>query len=357
MKNVFSFIFVLFLTASNLFCSFDKWIVVTTIQSPTLELKKLAEIPGWRLVVVGDKKTPKDWHLDNCEYLSPERQLELGYELSTLLPWNHYSRKNIGYLFAIQNGAKVIYETDDDNMPLDALDFCPKESMMSSLISSNSYVNIYSYFGRPDVWPRGFPLEHINDSQNYQIRSPQNCVVGIEQGIVNQEPDVDAIFRLTQNKAVFFQKEASCFLAPGTYCPFNSQNTFFHFDAFFSLYMPSSVSLRVTDIWRGFIAQRLIPDFGLVLAFSGPNAIQNRNQHNLMHDYMQEQDLYLKTEKLIKHLKRWKGPMPTNRFYALYDLTLSLIQEKFLGPDELALMEAWINDLYSVGYIKNFLDE
>ena len=36
----------------------DKWIVVTTIQAPTPAMKALAEIPGWKMVVVGDKKTP-----------------------------------------------------------------------------------------------------------------------------------------------------------------------------------------------------------------------------------------------------------------------------------------------------------
>ena len=40
---------------------YDKWIVVTTIQSPTEPVKKLAQMPGWRMVVVGDKKTPKNW--------------------------------------------------------------------------------------------------------------------------------------------------------------------------------------------------------------------------------------------------------------------------------------------------------
>ncbi len=33
-------------------------------------------------------------------------------------PFNSYNRKNIGYLFAIKNGAKFIYDTDDDNEPL-----------------------------------------------------------------------------------------------------------------------------------------------------------------------------------------------------------------------------------------------
>ena len=39
----------------------DKWIVLTTINSPTDDVKKLAKIEGWKVVVVGDTKTPKDW--------------------------------------------------------------------------------------------------------------------------------------------------------------------------------------------------------------------------------------------------------------------------------------------------------
>lgn len=39
----------------------DKWIVVTSIAAPTSDIKLLSQIPGWKLLVVGDKKTPKSW--------------------------------------------------------------------------------------------------------------------------------------------------------------------------------------------------------------------------------------------------------------------------------------------------------
>ena len=39
----------------------EKWIVLTTINRPTEDVKKLADIDGWRVVVVGDTKTPPDW--------------------------------------------------------------------------------------------------------------------------------------------------------------------------------------------------------------------------------------------------------------------------------------------------------
>ena len=39
----------------------DKWIIVTTISAPTNDIKKLAQVQGWKLIVVADKKTPLEW--------------------------------------------------------------------------------------------------------------------------------------------------------------------------------------------------------------------------------------------------------------------------------------------------------
>lgn len=39
----------------------EKWIVITTTNAPTDDVKKLADIEGWKVVVVGDTKTPIDW--------------------------------------------------------------------------------------------------------------------------------------------------------------------------------------------------------------------------------------------------------------------------------------------------------
>jgi len=40
---------------------YEKWIVLTTINAPTDDVKTLADIEGWKVVVVGDTKTPADW--------------------------------------------------------------------------------------------------------------------------------------------------------------------------------------------------------------------------------------------------------------------------------------------------------
>ena len=138
------------------------WAVVTTIHYPTEALKKLNSIANVHLVVVADKKTPTDWNLDGCEFLSVDKQLSLNYRIIPLLPWNHYSRKNIGYLYAIEHGAQIIYDTDDDNFITgNNIEFIPAKTMLMAPTTQACVINPYAYFGQSTVWPRGYPIELI----------------------------------------------------------------------------------------------------------------------------------------------------------------------------------------------------
>jgi len=68
----------------------SNWVVVTTLNHTTESIRTLAEVPGWKVVVVADGKTPKDWELDNVIYLDMEKQRSLGYKVLPLLPYNHF---------------------------------------------------------------------------------------------------------------------------------------------------------------------------------------------------------------------------------------------------------------------------
>lgn len=351
---MYHLIFLLFVFVSLPLFSWDNWIVVTTIQYPTPQLRKLAQIPGWRLVVVGDKKTPKDWYLENCDYLSPERQIALGYELAELLPWNHYCRKNIGYLYALENGAKIIYETDDDNEAFNGLNPCETQCFLPELTANISCVNVYAYFGHPEIWPRGFPLDRIISSKEFHLTAPKRTQIGIEQGVVNASPDVDAIFRLTQDQNITFEPRPCCFLPRGSFCPFNSQNTFFRPIAFFTLYIPSYVSMRVSDIWRGYVAQRLIWEYNAHVAFSGPNAVQKRNEHSIMNDFRLEQELYLNAGNLVDFLEQWNAKSANDPRAILSSLYRDLFVAGFYKREELDLLDAWLRDLERIGHFKEY---
>ncbi|VDL84842.1 unnamed protein product [Nippostrongylus brasiliensis] len=303
----------------------DRWIVVTSINYPTEDVKRLASLTDWNLVVVGDRKTPPDWQLDSVHYLSMEIQEKLGFRMSSVLPENSYTRKNIGYLYAIQRGAMWIYDTDDDNKPygkgLEQFDFseyisalCFTKHGESTEIQSKLF-NPYRFFGHPHMWPRGFPLEHLKNHTNGNARlrlchATKTPVV--QQGLVHKDPDVDAIYRLlhadkkTGLDERFNEFAPPVILSPGTYSPWNSQNTLFHRNAFFTMYLPVSVEFRVTDIWRSYFSQKLLHMVGERIAFYPTNAIQNRNAHDYHSDYKQELQLYESSSKLVQYLDTWR---------------------------------------------------
>src|ERR1700694_616603 len=95
-------------------------VVVTSIAPPSRILHELADgcrEHGYAFYVIGDISSPKDFQLDGCEFFSIERQRHLGFLTAARCPERPYSRKNIGYLKAIRDGASLIVETDDDNSP------------------------------------------------------------------------------------------------------------------------------------------------------------------------------------------------------------------------------------------------
>ena len=49
-------------------------------------------------------------------FLSEQDQRDIGMPFVNNLSWNTFGRKNVGYLYAISQGAQVIFDFDDDNL-------------------------------------------------------------------------------------------------------------------------------------------------------------------------------------------------------------------------------------------------
>lgn len=115
-----------------------------------------------------------------------------------MIPYNHYCRKNLGYLYAIKKGYKIIYETDDDNIPFDNFDHILSNIFDYQMITeqNNVWINIFKYFtNNSHIWPRGLPLSLIKNNPNYLIKHT-NKIPSIINGLVKNDPDVDALFRI-----------------------------------------------------------------------------------------------------------------------------------------------------------------
>ena len=327
-----------------------KTIVITTIYPVSPSVRKWTDFTDWRVVVAGDKKTPMDWSCHPATYLSVADQEIAQFQITRMLPWNHYARKLMGYLVAIQQGAEIILDTDDDNMPKS--DWSIPEFDGDYLMTSPDmgFVNIYSYFTDQHIWPRGFPLNRVCDpAESLAAGSMQTAPVrvGIWQGLADGDPDVDAIYRMTVNTPCFFDSKCPVVLNTGTVSPFNSQNTAFIKPLFPLLYLPASVSFRSTDIIRGLVAQPILWSAGYSLGFTGATVVQNRNEHNHLSDFESEIPCYLYPEKIIDVVERAvssRFSIETN----LVNAYESLIRHNLIPKCEMDLLLAWVKDIQNM---------
>ena len=327
-------------------------IVVTTIQGPTQSMERLSAVARantMRMIVVGDRKTPTTSWPAPIDFFNIERQAATTLKLAELLPFNHYARKNLGYLLSIQGGAGCVFDTDDDNAPLS--DWATRDCTTSALRCVDlGWVNAYRWFTDSQIWPRGLPLEFAHLSHLPAKLGEQETVSApIQQGLANGSPDVDAVWRLLLDKPLEFSKGSSVLLPAGAWCPFNSQSTWWFPQAYPLMYLPSFVSFRMTDIWRSFVAQRCLWELGLGVVFHGPEMFQDRNEHSLMRDFEQEIPGYLNNERIREKLEATallSGE--ANIGGNLHRCYEALVDMGIVPAKEMPLVEAWLADVDAV---------
>ena len=147
--------------------------VLTTIAEPTecaVKLHSLCPDTIRNVVVIGDRKGPSSYPLEHCVFSSLENQNDLELQLAQLLPKDHYSRKNLGFLIAIERGATAIYETDDDTMPNDHWKY-RSEEQLTYAVEGEKWANVFRHFTDERIWPRGLPLDSLNSTD---VRSSEH---------------------------------------------------------------------------------------------------------------------------------------------------------------------------------------
>jgi hypothetical protein len=324
-------------------------LVITSINKPKLVIKKyysMCDKLGIKFIIIGDKKTPpypKKYNFYNIKF-----QKKFNFVLNKSLPLNSYSRKNIGYLIAMKNSSKIITETDDDNYPKNSFFDNLELEKNISLLSGPKWINIFKIFNKKNneiIWPRGFPLDEI--TQSNKVKSKKLLITSpIQQRMCDGNPDVDAIFRLTKNDKFYTFKKNNYALDNKSICPFNSQNTVWHEECFPLMYLPSYCTMRATDIWRGFVALRVLKNYNWNLSFLKSTVIQKRNVHDLLDDFNLEYPVY-KNAKIFNDtlgqikLSNKRDDMLINIFKCYKEL----IKDKIIDKKELDLVNKWLLDI------------
>ena len=277
-----------------------KFIVCTSINKPTLAIKKFDSMKDWKLIVVGDKKTPKNYKLKNGIYLSPIKQEKIDKKLSNLIGWNCIQRRNFGILCAYKKGADIIALVDDDNIPYK---HWGKNLLLDKKIKTNFfYTNSLAFdpisaTNHKKLWHRGFPIQ-ILEKRNDKIQQKKIIKADIQADFWNGDPDIDAICRMEHHPNCRFENKYFP-LASNKISPFNSQNTFISKKVMPYYFLFPHIG-RMDDIWASFY----VLSRGFKVIYNKPSVIQKRNKHDLTKDMLKEFIGYENNLKLIKDLKK-----------------------------------------------------
>ena len=354
-----------------------KWNVVTTIFNVTSAVYTAAAVPGWCTVIIGDRKTPVSYMedsnlggLENVFFLSAEMQeVQARDRYDSVgaymrhVPFDHFARKNIGYLYAIAHGAEFIFDFDDDNhlksSEVDMIPWTDETWRVRQIVASPLLLNVYPLMN-PTVestWPRGLPLELIKTSANATIVSATLervavSRIGVIQFTADHDPDVDAVYRMTRTIPFDFQDspQTSVLIPLDTYSPYNAQATLHTKNALWATLLPFTVPGRVSDIWRGFFAQCIFSRIGLHLAFGQPLVRQVRNVHNYLADMNAETAIYFKAGKLVEFLSQWHDNSCTVP-EAVENLWVALYERTYIERDDVVAVQLWLRALRDSGYI------
>ena len=283
-------------------------IVTTTINVPSA-LEKYAQNARFyghsdlSFVVIGDKKTPAETrtfcnslsarHFP-CTYLGIEDQrsyLERYPALWTHLPFHSIQRRNIGFLKAWEDGAQTIITIDDDNWMLNH-DFVRLHGLVGetpelpAFETSSGWFNVCSTLDEASNTPfyhRGFPRgERWKESETFTSVAPIKRRVAVNAGLWLDDPDIDAMTRMERPISVRGMRAsapARFALQPGTWSPFNSQNTFLSRDVLKDYFLLPFCG-RMDDIWAAYYLQAK----GRRVVFGPPSVYQKRNVHDLVRD-------------------------------------------------------------------------
>lgn len=304
------------------------YIVTTTINLPTLATRRFAEIAeqrGYKMVVVGDLKTPHEAYFQLEEqyksftYLHPDVQSELYPELSITIGWKSIQRRNIGFVYAYHQGADIVATVDDDNIPYDdwGTNIIVGQEIEIDLYDhsdSHSIFDPISVTEHNQLWHRGYPIQLVPKKNNFEYSGKTKREVLVQADFWDGDPDIDAICRLSHKPIVKFNAfdPFGCF----GIAPFNSQNTFIARKALPKYSVLPHIG-RMDDIWASYILQYYFPQS---VVYSKASVYQARNEQDLVTNLENEVLGYRKTLDLVNDLENYRNYLPeaTLKFWDVY---------------------------------------
>jgi hypothetical protein len=324
-------------------------LVTTTIRTPRFlegaleNADRYGHLPRLRIIVVGDRKTPGEvggyvsqlgrrYGVDvvYLDIAAQRRFLRRWPSLDLFLRYDSIQRRNVGYLIAAEGRAEVIITVDDDNFVTEE-DFIGGHAIVGRQVSlpvvshPSGWWNVCERLTtnrQRRFYPRGFPKSAQDWKTGPGRVTAQEVRIIANGGLWLGAPDVDATAHIEEPIEVTGLEplggNRTCALAPGTWCPLNSQNTAFDASVLPAMYLPvmhdwirgSRIS-RMDDIWMSYFLRAIADLRGESVAYGPPLVIQERNPHNFLNDLSEELPGYVLTEHIAGYLRRFHSDSAT----------------------------------------------
>jgi hypothetical protein len=307
-------------------------LVSTSIYTPTflIDYAKNAERYNHDLdiILVGDVKTPRDTRefcskIKNCLYVDlddQERYLQDFLALRKHIPKNSISRRNIANLIAYKNGVSSVIMIDDDNLSIPDQDCLGKHSIVGHKWNLPMYESDSKWFNiceslheihGTSFYPRGYPpAERWKPSRWKVVNNFPFHRVAVNAGLWTNDPDIDALTRLERRLLTSGMKNGwpSTFaLSPGTWSPWNCQNTAISRAALPSYFLSPHAG-RSMDIWASYVTTRIAEAQNEVVTFGVPLVDHQRSAHNLYEDLENELPWMKMTDEFCSILRSIQVP-------------------------------------------------
>jgi hypothetical protein len=349
-------------------------IVLTTIRVPDVldgyleNIRRFGHLDEVKVWVVGDRKTPaaaadraRSLIRQGLEtvFLDLRDQEAWGKRCADFcrrLPVGNETRRNIGYLRALEDGCRIMIAIDDDNFPRES-DFIAGHGDTGGLLSGGSLTSASGFYNVCEhlqlncdrrIYPRGFPFLLRNGSAPEAVLTdlPDGARSGVTMGLWTGSPDLDAVTWLNGPVTSLAYTGANRYvLAHDTWIPVSGQNVSVARElvpAYCCIPMgwpvPGGDIQRYGDIWGGYFLQAVLADTPYHVAFGRPVVDHRRNQHCYLDDLRHEYWGMMLTDWLVDLLKSGFHPAAS----AIPDRTMEL--SAFLVDSAVARMPGWCPD-------------
>ena len=376
------------------------WIVVAAVKSkPTVAIQRAAALSfseddggGWCIVVVADKKIRRNYAKEagflfnhraqeNIHFLSIRDQKKMMKKnnlgkFSHDIQLGHASRKNIGYLYAIQRGANLIFDMSDDH----ALNLDNRGKVVSPLPSLSTVrvpllgnkiaFNHLPLMGVSGESAPGFPLSLSHDKATHgmvayetenitlsNLAVLQICADGEQnleaaKQVIDQDPNT---FEGTNSTNSTNSTNTPLIVPLHTFSPYNAHSTIHTQQAHWALLLPVTLPSELSHIWRSYMAQALYRHLDLHVAYVPSRVTQIYNTPKQQSDPKEESALNNQTENLLEFLQGWQCTNVPESYepnvpYCMEQLWITLYEHQYIGHSDVMLVQLWLKALIECGY-------